>query len=453
MASSTSSYYYGSFNKPSRKNEERFQLDNSERTVLISNIRLSQLSERDSAKRSSRKLSPIIASIPIIVATVLIIAWWGKFDPSMRNKISTVSSSSLANPSIPMMGEPNPADDSAFYHAYPRRPFITHNHQNITLPVLGFPSVALSRLSSSPNDQTLANDAVRHAIQDLQISYFDVAPEYGDGIAQERLGPALEPFRHKVFLAAKTMYRTAIASEIDLNNTLDALRTDHLNLYQFHSISTQEDVDAILGEGGAMETFQKAKLQGRIRAIGFSAHSEPMAIQMIESGLVDTCMFPINFAAYTYGNVGKGVLDAAIRHGVGVIALKAGARGRLTQENGNSIIVPDEGEMKHVPEWKRQEMLRYPVRTSKLHPTCWYEPEDDEEYLHKLILWSLNQKGVSAVLPPGDLGLLDGISDFLRGKKEVPFLEENEEEDMLERYKDVKPIFHDWDLSGTKVST
>ena len=333
--------------------------------------------------------------------------------------------------------------------AYPRRPFITRDGLNITLPVLGFPSVALAQYTRK-EEQSLANEAVRHAVVDLQISYFDVAPEYGDGVAQERLGPALEPYRQHVFLAAKTMFRDAIGSETDLANTLRSLKTDHLDLYQFHSISTETDVEQILGEGGAMETFLKAKNEGKIHAIGFSAHSEPMAVKMIESGLVDTCMFPINFASFHYGGVGQKVLDAALKYNVGVIALKSGARGRLTPENGEAVHVPMSFE--HIPEWKRKEMIDYPVVTSRMHHT-WYEPEDDPEELNRLILWSLNQPGVTATLPPGSLLLLDGISNMLRGKSSVPKFDEADMQHMLERYNNIVPIFHNRSVSGTKVST
>ena len=343
-------------------------------------------------------------------------------------------------------------EDSSSSMTYPHRPFGTRNGRNVSLPVLGFPSVALARLSNPDHaDQTIANEAVRHAYEDLGIKYYDVAPEYGDGIAQERLGPALKPYRSEVFLAAKTMYRDAKGSWDDLQNTLKALETDHLNLYQFHSISTQQDVDDILKSGGAMETFQKAKAEGIIDAIGFSAHSESMAIRMIETGLVDTCMFPINFVAYNYAGIGQQVLDAAITHNVGVIALKAGARGRLTNVTGDALQVPDH--FHHVPEWKRQEMINFPVRTSKNHPTCWYEPEDDPIELNRLILWSLNQPGVTAVLPSGDLQLLDGIANMLRGHTKVPPFNEKDKQHMMDRYQNIVPIFHNRDESGTKVST
>lgn len=253
-----------------------------------------------------------------------------------------------------------------------------------------------------------------------------------------------------MFLAAKTMFRDAAGAVEDLENTLKALQTDHLDLYQFHSISTEQDVLEILGKNGAMETFQQAKKDGRIRAIGFSAHSESMAVRMIESGMVDTCMFPINFVSYHYGGVGQKILDAAIRNNVGVIALKAGARGRLTNDNGEAVHVPNQ--FKHIPEWKRKEMIDYPVVTSPKHHT-WYEPEDDPTELNRLILWSLNQKGVTAVLPPVSLVLLDGIANMLRGKKEVPQFDEENMQHMLERYQNIVPIFHNRSISGTKVST
>ena len=97
-------------------------------------------------------------------------------------------------------------------------------------------------------------------------------------------------------------------------------------------------------------------------------------------------------------------------------------------------------------------MIKYPVVTSPTYHT-WYEPEEDPMELNRLILWSLNQPGVSAILPPGTLVLLDGISDMLRGKDEVPLFDDTDMQQMLERYGDIVPIFHNRSESGTKVST
>jgi hypothetical protein len=73
--------------------------------------------------------------------------------------------------------------------------------------------------------------------------------------------------------------------------------------------------------------------------------------------------------------------------------------------------------------------------------------------LNRLILWSLNQPGVTATLPPGSLLLLDGISNMLRGKSSVPKFDEADMQHMLERYNNIVPIFHNRSVSGTKVST
>ena len=159
--------------------------------------------------------------------------------------------------------------------------------------VVGFPAVALARMGTS--DQAAANEAVRHAVEDLGITYFDVAPEYGDGVAQARLGPALEPFRARVFLAAKTMFRDRAAAAKDLATTLAALRTDHLDLYQLHSISSAADATAVLAPGGALEAVEEARAAGQVRAVGFSAHDEAAAVTLCETGRFDTVMFPVNF--------------------------------------------------------------------------------------------------------------------------------------------------------------
>jgi hypothetical protein len=90
---------------------------------------------------------------------------------------------------------------------------------------------------------------------DRGISYFDVAPSYGN--SEERLGPALTPYRKKVFLACKTGKRTA--AEAELASSLEHLKTDHLDLYQHHGVKTLEEVETIMGPGGAMETFVKAR--------------------------------------------------------------------------------------------------------------------------------------------------------------------------------------------------
>ena len=142
------------------------------------------------------------------------------------------------------------------------------------LSIVGFGGVALKN-----NGQDFANKLIPAAFN-AGINYFDVSPRYGD--AQERMGPPLKKYRNKVFLACKTKFRDRDGAEGDLHNSLKLLQTDHLDLYQFHMVSTLDEVDQIFSPDGAMETLLKAKREGKIRHIGFSAHDEQTALRMME---------------------------------------------------------------------------------------------------------------------------------------------------------------------------
>ena len=119
-------------------------------------------------------------------------------------------------------------------------------------------------------DPTQSKNIVAEAV-DRGVNYFDVAPSYGN--AQERLGPALAPYRKNCFLACKTEGRTKDDSRKQLEESLRLLKTDHVDLYQFHALTKMADLDKVLGPGGAMETMEAAKKEGKIRYIGFSVHS------------------------------------------------------------------------------------------------------------------------------------------------------------------------------------
>src|ERR1035438_4103837 len=119
-------------------------------------------------------------------------------------------------------------------------------------------------------DTGAASNIVAEAV-DRGVNYFDVAPSYGN--AQERLGAALAPYRNKCFLACKTDGRMKDDSRADLEQSLKLLKTDHFDLYQFHALTKMADLDKVLGPGGAIETFEAAKKEGKIRYIGFSVHS------------------------------------------------------------------------------------------------------------------------------------------------------------------------------------
>lgn len=191
------------------------------------------------------------------------------------------------------------------------------------LSIIGFGGILV--MNESMED---VKRIVKKAIE-KGINYFDVAPSYGD--AEEKLGPALEPFRKNVFLACKTLERTKEGAWNELIRSLKRLRTKHIDLYQFHAITTNEDVEKIFAPNGAMEAFFKAKEEGLIRFIGFSAHDEESALKMMENFNFDTILFPLNWVSWLKTGFGKKVIEKAKQKNIGILAIKALAKRKLRE--------------------------------------------------------------------------------------------------------------------------
>jgi len=232
------------------------------------------------------------------------------------------------------------------------------------LSMIGFGGIVV--MNATPEE---ASAAVRHAI-DNGVNYFDVAPSYGD--AEIKLGPALEPYRKHVFLACKTGMRTKAEARKELDQSLKNLRTDHFDLYQHHAVTTMEEVDTILGPGGSMETFVEARNEGKIRFIGFSAHSVEAAMALMDRFAFDTILFPFNYATWNAGNFGPQVMAKAKEKNMGILALKAMAKGPW-QEGAD--------------------------RTG--YPKCWYEPLMSPEDITMGLRFTLSHP-VTAAIPPGE---------------------------------------------------
>jgi len=153
------------------------------------------------------------------------------------------------------------------------------------------------------------------------VNYFDVAPFYGN--AQRRLGPALRPYREKCFLACKTLERDAAGASKELKESLRLLKTDYFDLYQLHALTDVEEVEQCFGPAGAMETVLKARQEGWIRYIGFSAHSEEAAHAAMDHFEFDSLLFPLSFPTWFGANFGPSVYRRAKKTGMGIVALKA----------------------------------------------------------------------------------------------------------------------------------
>jgi len=267
--------------------------------------------------------------------------------------------------------------------------------------------IALGGIVVTDTPQSFANNIVAEAF-DRGINYFDVAPEYGN--AQERLGPALEPYRQRVFLACKTLLREKEGSAKELEDSLRKLRTDHLDLYQFHAVTKQEEVEKIFGPSGAMETFQAARQAGKVRFLGFSAHSVENALAMLDHYNFDTILFPINFVLFSQANFGPQVLARAREKGMGILALKAMAKST----------------------WPAAQRKDHP------HPKCWYQPAALPEEASLALRWTLSQP-VTAAVPPGDEKYFRLAMDV--AQRFEP-LKPEEEKTLLAGALGTSPIFH-----------
>ena len=249
------------------------------------------------------------------------------------------------------------------------------------LSVIGFGGIVVRDVSPE--------DAAAHVAQATErgINYFDVAPGYGN--AEERLGPALEPYRDRVFLACKTGQRSAGEAERELNRSLEHLRTDHFDLYQFHAVSSVEQAEEILAPGGALEYFVTARAQGLIRHIGFSAHCEAAALRLLEAFPFDSMLMPINLLCWRDGGFGRRACEAARDRGTGILALKALAKGPVR-----------EGEKQ---KW----------------PKCWYVPFDTLAEASMALEFTLS-KPVTAAIAPGHAELLWLACDALSALQDRP---------------------------------
>ena len=225
---------------------------------------------------------------------------------------------------------------------------------------------------------------------DRGVNYFDVAPFYGN--AQRRLGPALKPYRQNCFLACKTLERDSAGSAKELDESLKLLKTDHFDLYQLHALTDVEEVEEAFGPGGAMETFLKAKKDGKIRYIGFSAHSEEAAHAALDRFDFDSILFPLSFTAWIKGKFGPSVYKRAKKAGQGILALKAMMHGTWPKDMKESE-----------RPWKK----------------AWYEPFDEMDKAALGLRFTLHLP-VNALIPPGHWQLFKMALDLAQAGALVP---------------------------------
>ncbi len=262
------------------------------------------------------------------------------------------------------------ADDiSSRVSGLPRR-ILGRTKQEVS--IITFPGLSLVH-----EDQEKSNAAVKRMF-DRGLNYFDVAPAYGrDGECEIKLGEALQPLERKdYFLACKTKARDKEGARLELERSLKRLKTDHFDLYQLHHLVTADEVRRVLGPGGAIETLVDARKSGKVRWLGFSAHSTRAAMEAMRGFDFDTVMFPISFAEYYLRDFGREVIKEATERGAVVIAIKPLCMGAWPKD------------VERTRDW-------------------WYRTTETPEEISLALRFSLSLKNVITGIPPSFVDLVD----------------------------------------------
>ncbi len=256
------------------------------------------------------------------------------------------------------------ADDSLITApgVLPKRAF---GDTDVDLSVIGFGGIVVNG-----HEQADINRMVGESVE-RGVNYFDTAPAYGT--SEALMGPAIEPYRDQIFLATKTQERGYEATKALFEQSLELLRTDHIDLYQFHALTNVEnDVEPLFREDGAMKYVLEQQEAGRIRFIGFSAHSIAAAKRAFELYDFNSVLFPVNFASHFKNGWGPEIMQVAQEKGAARLALKAMAMQKWQQDDPN--------------------------RDS--YNKAWYEPMTDRVQAAMGVRWTLSQS-VTAAIPPG----------------------------------------------------
>ena len=183
------------------------------------------------------------------------------------------------------------------------------------------PQNAFGALPVQRVDMKMAVKLLRGAYEG-GMRFFDTARAYSD--SEEKLGEAFDGIRDKVFISSKTMAKTPEKFWEDLETTLKNLRTDYLDIYQFHCVPQCFKP----GDGtGMYEAMLEAKKQGKVRHIGITAHLINVAEEIVESGLYETIQFPFCYLA-TEREIA--LVKAAEKADMGFLAMKGLSGGLLT---------------------------------------------------------------------------------------------------------------------------
>ena len=181
---------------------------------------------------------------------------------------------------------------------------------------MGFGGIPIQKIDEEGTRKLL------HEMMEMGVNYIDSARGYT--VSEQYIGYGLEGIRDKFVLATKSMSRTKEAMAADIETRLGNFRTDYIDLYQVHNPS-MEQLDQVIGEGGALEALMEAKAAGKIGHIGLTAHSTAVFERALGLDWVETIMFPYNIVEQQ----GAELIHKCAEKNIGFIDMKPLAGGAI----------------------------------------------------------------------------------------------------------------------------
>ena len=202
----------------------------------------------------------------------------------------------------------------------PRRPFGRTNEE---VTMLGLGGWHIGRMNARDAQATI------ESAMEGGVRFFDSAESYQNGRSERYLGEFLVPqYREKVYLMSKTTATTSEGARRHLGQTLERLKTDYLDLWQMHAITSPQDVDHRISEG-VLDVMEQALAEGKTRHIGFTGHTDPAAHRhLLDLTDIFHCVqCPVNVADVSYKSFTRTVMPIVVERNMGMIAMKTLANG------------------------------------------------------------------------------------------------------------------------------
>jgi len=199
------------------------------------------------------------------------------------------------------------------------RPFGRHSDVKISALALG------GHHLGDAEDEPTAIQIVHEAVEG-GVTFFDNCWEYHRGKSEDWMGRALKGYRDRVFLMTKvcTHGRDQDLAMRMLEQSLNRLQTDHLDLWQIHGVSFDNDPELFIRPNGAAEALRKAKQQGKVRFVGFTGHKDPtIHMKMLNTGFpFDSVQMPLNPFDANFHSFEAMVLPELNRRGIAALGMK-----------------------------------------------------------------------------------------------------------------------------------